>query len=665
MVPKVTILIVDDEPLVCDSLKNALSDQAYDIHTVTSGQEALDRFQSHKTDIVLLDVVMPDMDGFQVMDRIQRHYPGTMVIIITGHASIDSAIEALKKGAYGYVRKPVEREELVATIKNASERLGLENEKMQAEDALRRAHNELEKRVEERTADLIKANQRLLEEVEERKQAEMALEQSERRYCSLVENSPDIIYLLDPEGYFNFVGGAVESMTGFGSADLLGHHYSSLLWPEDIEKAKWRFNERRTGARATKRFETRLKINKDKKNGNGADFLPIEIHAFGFYDKPVSSEYKEFVGTYGVGRDISERKKAEKQIREKTRLNQMLLDALPCVALLLNKDNEVVFSNEAGEKAGAISGEPCFITWRKRSDPCPWCLAPEAMDTGQAQHLEVEVSGVIWDLHWVPVDQDLYLHYGFDVTEKRSLELQFQQAQKMEALGTLAGGIAHDFNNLLMGIQGNTSLMLLEVDPDNVSKERLDNIEKYVKNGAELTKQLLGFARGARYEVKFSNLNLIVSESAQMFGRTKKEIMIHESYEEDVWTSEVDPGQIKQVLLNLYINAWQAMPSGGALSVSTKNMILDHTFVRGHDVKPGKFVKISVSDTGVGMDKATQQRIFEPFFTTKEVGCGTGLGLASAYGIVKNHGGIIEAESQKGHGTTFNIYLPAIAPPPE
>jgi len=243
--------------------------------------------------------------------------------------------------------------------------------------------------------------------------------------------------------------------------------------------------------------------------------------------------------------------------------------------------------------------------------------------------------------------------------EKRRLEAQLQQAQKMEAVGTLASGIAHDFNNIMMGILGNASLMLARIESDHAHYEKLKNIEKYIQSGSELTKQLLGFARGGKYNVKTTALGELVLQSAQMFGRTKKEIRIHTSHLRDTWPVDVDRGQIEQVLLNLFVNAWQAMPGGGDLHLLTEDVELDHSAEAPFKVEPGRYVKLSVVDTGVGMDQATQERIFEPFFTTKEMGRGTGLGLASAYGIIKNHGGHINVYSEKGRGTTFTIYLPA------
>jgi nitrogen-specific signal transduction histidine kinase len=246
-----------------------------------------------------------------------------------------------------------------------------------------------------------------------------------------------------------------------------------------------------------------------------------------------------------------------------------------------------------------------------------------------------------------------------DISEQKRLEAQIQQVQKLEAIGTLAGGIAHDYNNLLMGILGNTSLMSLDIDPRHQHYEKLMNIEKYVQSGADLTKQLLGFAKGGKYEVKPIDISDLIEQSSEMFSRTKKEIRIHRKFQKDIWTVEVDPSQIEQVLLNLYVNAGQAMPGGGDLYLQTENVTFDENYAGSFSVKDGNYVKISVTDTGVGMDEKTLQRIFDPFFTTKDMNRGTGLGLASSYGIIKNHGGIIDAQSAIGWGATFNVCLPA------
>jgi signal transduction histidine kinase/CheY-like chemotaxis protein len=242
---------------------------------------------------------------------------------------------------------------------------------------------------------------------------------------------------------------------------------------------------------------------------------------------------------------------------------------------------------------------------------------------------------------------------------KQKMEESLRQSQKMEAIGSLAGGIAHDFNNLLMGIQGHATLARMNLDPSESSSGDLQAIESLVRSGAGLTQQLLGYSRGGRYEVRQLKMDDLVHQTALMFGRTRKEITMHEQHEAGSWTVRADQGQMEQVLMNLFVNAWQAMPAGGRLYLETRNVFLDQEHAATYLVRPGRYVRISVTDTGVGMDEKTKQRVFEPFFTTREMGRGTGLGLATVYGIVKGHKGAITVYSEKGRGTTFNIYLPA------
>jgi PAS domain S-box-containing protein len=252
-----------------------------------------------------------------------------------------------------------------------------------------------------------------------------------------------------------------------------------------------------------------------------------------------------------------------------------------------------------------------------------------------------------------------YISLQRDVSHEIRLERQLRQAQKMEAIGTLAGGIAHDFNNLLMGIQGNISLSLLDLDTDSPLLKNLKKIEQYIQNGVDLTKQLLGFARGGKYEISLLNINELLKEQNLMFSRTNKDVIFENKFARNLWSVGADRGQIEQVFMNLYLNALQAMPAGGTLITRTGHITIDEDQYNPYFVKAGKYVKITIEDTGVGMNEETQQRIFDPFFTTKEMGRGTGLGLASVYGIVKNHEGFINVYSEKGKGTQFEVHLPA------
>ena len=247
-----------------------------------------------------------------------------------------------------------------------------------------------------------------------------------------------------------------------------------------------------------------------------------------------------------------------------------------------------------------------------------------------------------------------------DVTKRKKLEAQLQHAQRMESIGTLAGGIAHDFNNLMMGIQGNISLLLYDIDSSHPQYNKLRDMEKSIERGARLTSQLLGYARKGKYEARRLILNQIVANSAETFGRTRKEITINRRFESDPSAIEADGTQIEQVLFNLFINAADAMPEGGDLTLKTMNVSSQDMTDKPYKPVAANYVMLQVTDTGEGMDTKTLKRIFDPFFTTKGLGKGTGLGLASVYGIIKAHGGYIDVDSEQGVGTTFYIYFPAL-----
>jgi PAS domain S-box-containing protein len=245
--------------------------------------------------------------------------------------------------------------------------------------------------------------------------------------------------------------------------------------------------------------------------------------------------------------------------------------------------------------------------------------------------------------------------------ERVSLEAQLQRSQRMEAIGTLAGGIAHNFNNLLMGIQGNVSLLAQELGGDSPLAKRLRTIEALVDGGSKLTSQLLGYARSGRVDVRVVDLNRLVLDTAETFSLTRREYRIHDELCDQALPVEVDPSQIEQALLNLLINAADAMPRGGDVTLTSCLREATQIEVAELELRPGPYAEVTIQDTGCGMDPATLERIFEPFFTTKGLTGGTGLGLASAYGIIRAHGGQIEVESALGEGSSFCLLLPAVA----
>jgi PAS domain S-box-containing protein len=449
-------------------------------------------------------------------------------------AELEKQLEESRKEIAYYKRLSEESGDI--RLRETEELSRLISERKKVQEALQKARNELEKRVEERTAELFRANLVLKQEILERREIEKALRLSEQRFRSLAETTSDWVWEVDRNGVYTYTNPKVWDLLGYEPAEVLG---------------KQPF-----------------------------DFMPLEE--------------KERIRRIFI--DIVEYRKPLSQL----------------VNVNLHKDGRRIILE--------TSGVPVFDE-------------------------EGNYSG--------------YRGIDRDVSERKIKEEEHLRLSKLESTGLLAGGLAHDFNNLLMGIQGYASLALMDLDPSHPNYEKLQRIEENVQSGADLTRQLLGFARGGRYDVKPTDMNDIIAKTSSMFGRTKKEISIYQTYGKDLWPVEVDRGQMEQVFMNLYVNAWQAMPGGGEIHLETERIVLDEVMVIPYAVKPGRYVKISVTDTGIGMDEKTKAQIFDPFFTTKKMGRGTGLGLATVYGIINGHKGMINVHSEPGHGTTFTIYLPA------
>ncbi len=510
-------------------------------------------------------------------------------------------------------------------------------------------------------------------DITDRKKAAEALRESEESYRILVEDMPALICRFRPDGTLSFVNKSYCQYFGKTRNELVNENFFQFIPEEDRDKVRTHFESLRQEKPAIS-YEHKVLM------PNG------EVRWQRWTDRALFDEKGKLYQYQSVGMDITESKAAEYALRESEERFRKLAELMPETIYEMDLKGTITFVNrKAFEHFGYTqedldSGLNAFDM-----------IAPEDRDRsienirqilkgesiGLNEYMAVRKDGSTFPImiHSAPIirEEELIGVRGFiiDLTDRKKaeeerikLEAQFQQAQRLETIGTLAGGIAHDFNNLLMTIQGNTSLMLFDVDASQPHYEPLKNIEKQIERGAKLTKQLLGYARKGKYHVKAINLNQIVKESSETFGRARKEITIRRELANDLYSIEADQGQIEQILYNLYVNAADAMPGGGKLVLKTSNVTHEDIKSEQYEPTPGKYVRLTVTDTGTGMENEVKERIFDPFFTTKETGRGTGLGLASVYGITKSHEGYIEVESEKAKGCTFNIYLPASSKKP-
>ncbi len=499
----------------------------------------------------------------------------------------------------------------------------------------------------------------LEKESAKRRQAEEALGESEKRYRLLFENSGAAVFYYDTEGKLLLLNRRGARIFGGTKRDLTGKSWNEIL---------------------PRTFDLHIKrINQVMDRGRGATFedlldLPIGRTWVSSTVYPVKDEGGNVKGVQITAYDITERKQAEEELKQSERRFREMADLLPTIVCEVDPDNRITYANRVGFETFGYSkvdlDAGLLITDLIHPDDLAIALRRITQISSGGRHgpeeyrlLKKDGSEIIGLTDGAPIYRDeqlIGLRFSItDTTEKKKLESQLQQAKKMEAIGTLAGGIAHNFNNLLMAITGNVSLMSLETTPDHAGSKYLRNIKQAAQNGAKLTGQLLGYARGGKYEVKALNLNRLTEETCEVFSMTHKDIIVHQDLTRDLAETRADRNQIEQVLLNLHINAAEAMPEGGELFIQTANISHHDIGVKPFTVRPGRYVLFSIRDTGAGMDRKTMSCIFDPFFSTKGLGKSAGLGLSSAYGIIKNHDGYIDVESQKGKGTTFFLYLPA------
>jgi two-component system cell cycle sensor histidine kinase/response regulator CckA len=525
-----------------------------------------------------------------------------------------------------------------------------------------RLHNlELEERVAARTAELEQANRNLQAEVARRTLTQEALRFSEEKYRTILERMQEGYFELDLDFRFTFLNQAAADVFDRPVEDLLGIDFHEIIEETSAMEAERAFRQI---------FET----------GQPVESVSFELRLPGgahhFIEASASllhNEEGEVVGFFGVGRDVTSHKTLEARLTQTRDFLTSIFDSSLELIGTTDLNGKIVFTSSRiremlGYTPAEIEGRRVVEIYAQGKNDAR-TIAHALDESGGLRNHEMQLihkDGRLVDvkltasyLYDVQGNEVGTLGIFRDVTEEKRLEAQLRFAQRIEAIGTLAGGLAHDFNNLLMGIQGNASLILLNIKSTHPHYQGLKNIEKLVQSGAKLTSQLLGYARKGRYELKPLNLGQVIRETADTFGRAKREVIVHLDIQDDIAAVEADQGQLEQVLFNLYVNAADAMPEGGDLYIAARNVTHKDIKAALYEAKPGLYVMVEVTDTGTGMDEETMKRIFDPFFTTKEMGRGTGLGLASSYGIVKAHAGYIDVESASGRGSTFKVSLPA------
>jgi PAS domain S-box-containing protein len=491
-------------------------------------------------------------------------------------------------------------------------------------------------------------------DITERKSAEEALLVEKAYLEELFENAPEAIVLVDNDSKVIRVNREFVNTFGYTIEEIRGKSVDDLIAPPDKYEEAARITSRiREGERTCVETVRRRK-----------DGTLIEVSILG---NPIVVNGEQ-VAVYGIYRDITERKSMEEKYR--------ILVENATDAIVIVQDHYITFFNPKAEALIEYSGEELmsrpfidfihpddrdrvlevYKRWLFDEEPPSTITVRKITKTGKIIWGEINAVRIMWE------NRPALLCFIRDISTEKRLGAQLQHAQKMEAIGTLAGGVAHDFNNLLQAVLGYADLLLLNRNREDQGYRELQGIRNAALRATDLTQQLLTFSRKIESKLRPINLNNEVKQVRELLGRTiPKMVAIELKLERHLRTVNADPTQVGQALMNLAMNAKDAMPEGGTLTIETENCTLDESFCKSHvGARPGEYVVLSVEDTGSGMDRETRSHIFEPFYTKKTPGTGTGLGLAMVYGIVKSHGGYISCESTRGRGTEFRIYLPVI-----
>jgi PAS domain S-box-containing protein len=613
------VLLVEDNPgdaqLILEVLRGFPAD-AYDLERVDRLAPALERLGRAGVDVVLLDLDLPDSDGLDTLRRAQREAPHEPILVM-GLDDEGLALEAVRAGAQDYlVKGRIEGDRLARAIRYAIER----------------------------------------------KRAELTL----RWLTHAVNQSPAAIFITDLSGRIEYVNTKFTEITGYTADEAIGKTprlLKSGLTPPERYAELW--------AALSAGRPWRGEIQNRRKNGQL------------YWDAVVISPIRDTRGQVdhylAIQEDITERKHTEEKLRASERRLRTLFETVNLVVLALDSRGHVEYVNPfflrlTGYGEDEVFGRDWFDFVPPRDRPQLRGTFRELIERELHPHYENPILTKAGDERMISWHNTVLrdtaaraigtLSVGDDITDRVRLEDQLRQAQKMEAVGRLAGGIAHDFNNVLTSIFGYTDLLLAE-SPAGPAQEDLQEIKNAATRAASLTRQLLAFSRKQVLQPAVLSLNAIVADLENMLRRLiGEDVHLRTALAPDLGNALVDPGQMEQVILNLAVNARDAMPTGGRLTIETANAQLDDTYAESHrPVTPGRYVQLTVTDTGVGMTPEVRGQIFQPFFTTKEKGKGTGLGLATVYGIVKQSGGYIWAYSEPGHGATFKIYLPRVDAP--